>query len=264
MKRSISLILLLVAGGAVLWNAASCSGINLFSVEDDKSLGAQIDDEIESSPSDYPILDEADFPEAYAYLRDIRDEILDSGEVNHLDDFVWEVHIIEDDSVLNAFATPGGYLYFYTGLIKFLDTEDHFAGVMGHEIAHAAERHSTEALTEIYGIDLLLSAALGNDFEIVQDIATGLGALAFSRENESEADEKSVIYLSNTRYACDGAAGFFQKLIAEGAGGGGPEFLSTHPNPDNRVEAIEAKADELGCDTTPSGRDYQAFKDMLP
>jgi predicted Zn-dependent protease len=264
MKRFLGLALTGLIGVSLLWGATSCSGINLFSVQDDKDLGAQVDDEIESSPSDYPILDESDYPDAYAYLRDIRDDILDSGEVNHLDDFVWEIHIIDDDEVLNAFATPGGYLYFYTGLIKYLDVEDHLAGVMGHEIAHAAERHSTEALTEVYGIDLLLSAALGNDLAIVQDIATGLSALAFSRENESEADEKSVRYLANSRYACDGTAGFFQKLIDEGSGGGGPEFLSTHPNPDNRVEAIEAKAAELGCDTTPSGRDYQAFKDMLP
>ncbi len=264
MKRSLTLFAGALAGLGLLWNATSCSGLNLFSVQDDKDLGAQVDDEIESSPSDYPILDESDFPDAYAYLRDIRDDILDSGEVNHLDDFVWEIHIIDDDEVLNAFATPGGYLYFYTGLIKYLDIEDHLAGVMGHEIAHAAERHSTEALSEVYGIDLLLSAALGNDLAIVQDIATGLGALAFSRDNESEADEKSVLYLANSRYACNGTAGFFQKLIDEGSGGGGPEFLSTHPNPDNRVEAINDKAAELGCDTTPSGRDYDAFKAMLP
>jgi predicted Zn-dependent protease len=264
MKRFIILPLLFLAGTTVAWNASSCSGINLFSVQDDKDLGAQVEDEIEASPSDYPILDESDFPDAYDYLRDIRDDILDSGEVNHLDDFAWEIHIIEDDEVLNAFATPGGYLYFYTGLIKYLDIEDHLAGVMGHEIAHAAERHSTEALTEVYGIDLLLSAAFGDNLAIVQDIATGLGSLAFSRSNESEADEKSVLYLANSRYACNGTAGFFQKLIDEGSGGGGPEFLSTHPNPDNRVEAINAKAAELGCDTTLSGRNYQAFKNMLP
>jgi len=264
MKRFLTLFVGALMGLTFLWTASSCSGINLFSVEDDKDLGAQVDDEIESSPSEYPILDESDYPDAYAYLRDIRDEILDSGEVNHLDDFIWEIHIIHDDEVLNAFATPGGYLYFYTGLIKYLDSEDHLAGVMGHEIAHAAERHSTEALTEIYGVDLLLSAALGNDLAIVQDIATGLSSLAFSRDNESEADEKSVIYLANTRYACDGTAGFFQKLIDEGSAGGGPEFLSTHPNPDNRVEAIESKAAALGCSTTPSGRDYDAFKAMLP
>lgn len=255
---------LVLATAAVTFWMASCAGLNLFSVSDDKDLGRQVDEEIEANPSDFPILAEAGASNAYAYLREIRDEILNSGQVEHADDFVWEVHIIQDDNVLNAFATPGGYLYFYTGLIKYLDTEDAFAGVMGHEIAHAARRHSTEALTERYGIALLLEAAFGNNLQIVQDIAAGLATLSFSRDNESEADQYSVIYLAETRYQCNGAALFFEKLIDEGQAGGTPEFLSTHPNPDNRVDAINSEATQRGCSTTPSGRNYQSFKDMLP
>ena len=79
----------------------------------------------------------------------------------------------------------------------------------------------------------------------------GTGAvLAFSRGAESEADEFSVEYLATTRYACNGAASFFQKLIDGGQGGGTPEFLSTHPNPDNRVADINAKATSLSCSTS--------------
>ncbi len=241
-----------------------CGGINLFSIEDDKNLGSQVDQEIQADPANYPILDESQYPEAYAYLRGIRDQILNSGKVAHRDDFEWQVRIVRDDNVLNAFATPGGYLYFYTGLIKFLDIEDQFSGVAGHEIAHAAERHTTEALTEQYGIELLLQAALGNNLEIVQEIAQGLAGLSFSRGDESEADEFSVIYLSMTQYQCNGAAGFFEKLIEEGSADSPPEFLSTHPSPVNRIEAIHQKSEELGCDTTPSGRDYQSFKNLLP
>jgi len=70
----------------------------------------------------------------------------------HKDDFAWQVKIIDDPETLNAFATPGGYIYVYTGLIKFLDTEDQLAGVMGHEIAHADLRHSTRQMTSSYGV----------------------------------------------------------------------------------------------------------------
>ena len=259
------MIISVLAGAFISFWINSCGGINLFSIEDDKQLGQQVDEEIQADPSQYPILDENQFPDAYAYLKDIRDEILDSGEVEHTNDFVWQVKIIEDDNVLNAFSVSGGYLYFYTGLIKYVDTEDAFAGVMAHEIAHAARRHVTESLTEQYGLSLLLEAVLGNRIDIIQEIAGGLASLAFSRENESEADEFSVIYLSKTRYQCNGAALFFEKLINEGkADGGTPEFLSTHPNPENRVEAINNQAIQLGCSTTPSDRNYQAFKEMLP
>ncbi|HEX5038015.1 MAG TPA: M48 family metalloprotease [bacterium] len=260
-KRTLAFCVTVLATASLLWSA-SC--VNLFSVEDDENLGAQVDDEIQSNPGEYPLLKESDYPDAYDFLYDMRDQILDSGKVDHADDFPWQIKIIDDDSVLNAFSVPGGYLYFYTGLLKYLDTADHLAGVMGHEIAHAAKRHVTEALTQQYGIELLLQAALGNDLAIVQDIAGGLSGLAFSRDHESEADEFSVIYLAETDFACDGTAGFFEKLIAEGEAGGTPEFLSTHPNPENRVEDIHKKADELGCDTTPSGVNYDAFKASLP
>lgn len=252
---SLSLALLIACGGL---------GVNLFSIEDDKQLGSELDGQIETSPQEYPILSESNYPEAYAYLRAIRDEILDSGQVDHESDFDWEIHIIEDDTVLNAFAAPGGYLYFYTGLIKYLESEDHFAGVLAHEIAHAAHRHSTDALTREYGTSILLDILLGENADFIAvDIARGLGSLAFSRSAESDSDEQSVIYLAETQYACNGAAGFFEKLLEEGAGSP-PEFLSTHPNPDNRVSAINQKAQEIDCDTTPSGNNYEAFKQLLP
>ena len=67
-----------------------------------------------------------------------------------------DLRIIHDDSTLNAFCTPGGYIYIYTGILKFLDSEDEFAGVLGHEIAHADLRHSTRQMTKQYGVQILL------------------------------------------------------------------------------------------------------------
>lgn len=237
-------------------------GPNLFSVSDDQQLGSQFDDEIENS-EEYNILPRDEYPEAYEHLDRIRDNVLNSGNVDYEDEFVWEVHIIEDDDTLNAFATPGGYLYFYTGLIKFLDTEDEFAGVMGHEMAHSAERHSTTALTRQYGISILVELLLGDDQNLLTDITQGLIGLSFSRNAESDADYHSVLYLADTEYDCTGAAGFFEKL-SEGNNQSPPEFISTHPNPENRVADIEAHAEMIGCSTELSGNDYQSFKDSLP
>jgi len=140
---------------------------------------------------------------------------------------------------------------------------------MGHEIAHADKRHSTTNLTKKYGVSLLLDVVFGRNSSglsgIAKDIAGGLGALSFSRATESEADAFSVEYLSKTNYQCSGAAGFFQKIETQG-GNSTPVWLSTHPSPDNRVTAINAKAAELGCSTTVNTNlaDYQAFKDSLP
>ena len=252
---------------ALVFTVSSCSeggGVNIFSIEDDKALGAQFDAEISADPANYPILSPVTYADAYQYVYDIRDRILDAGQVRYKDEFAWQVKIIRDDNILNAFCTPGGYIYVYTGLIKYLDNEAQLAGVLGHEIAHADLRHVTDQLTEQYGISLLLSLVLGQNQSVLSDIAVGLASLAFSRGDESQADEYSVNYLCPTLYTAYGAAGFFEKIEAEG-GASIPEFLSTHPSPDNRIEDIYAHFDELGCTGDEVYVDrYQELIDALP
>jgi predicted Zn-dependent protease len=265
MSRSPVALLVLAAALAGCDEGAQVPDLNLFSIQDDKDLGKELDKEIEANPKDYGvILDRAEHPEAYAHLDRIRDEILASGEVDYAKQFDWETHLIHDDEVLNAFAAPGGYIYVYTGLLRYLDQEDHFAGVLGHEIAHAANRHSTEQMTKAYGVATLLQLVLGKNPGLAAEIAAGLVSLEFSREDETEADQYSVFYLCETSYAADGTAGFFEKIEAEG-GYEIPEFLSTHPSSSSRVEDIRALARGEGCSTEPSpNADWDAFLDALP
>lgn len=240
--------------------------INLFTVQDDMAFGEQLDQEIKSNPAQYPLLSENNFPEAYQHIRRIRDSILNTGEVGYDDTFLWEVYIIENDTVLNAFAAPGGYMYYYTGLIKFLDNEAQFAGVMAHEMAHASRRHSTNTLTKVYGIQILLGVLLGQNtnvlVDVAADLALGLGSLAFSRDHEYEADEYAVRYLYATSYDARGIAGFFEKLDSSPSI---PEFLSTHPSPDNRLDNIYEKWNELGGkEGNLFVASYEDFKTSLP
>lgn len=220
-------------------------GLNLFSPEQDIELGRQVKEQIMSDPQQYPILPERGNESVYQYVRGITNKILNSGQVAYRDEFAWEVYIIDDDEVLNAFATPGGYIFVYTGLIKFLDAEHELAGVLGHEIAHAAQRHSTQQMTKAYGITALASIVTGNsDPGLLEQMALSLLSLKFSRSDEEEADMFSVSYLCPTEYKADGAAAFFIKMQGQASP---PEFLSTHPSPANRVREIQARADELNC-----------------
>jgi beta-barrel assembly-enhancing protease len=240
------------------------SSFNLFSIEDDKKLGAQVAEQIAANPQEYPVLDPSQYTEAYAFINKMRDSILATGKVFYKDQFPWKMHIIHDDNTLNAFATPAGYIYFYTGLIKFLNAEHELAGVMAHEMAHSDRRHTTDQLTKIYGLSILLNVVFGGNPNLIADIAASLVSLKFSRNNEREADEYSVIYLCPTHYKADGAAAFFDQLINQGAGSP-PEFLSSHPNPGNRVADIQAKANELNCQGTGTfDQQYAAFKQTLP
>ncbi|MEM7105066.1 MAG: M48 family metallopeptidase [Bacteroidota bacterium] len=236
-------------------------GFNLYPVSEDIKLGLQVSKQIESDPAQFPILPEQGNQEIYAYVRGIRDKILNSGQVRFKDTFKWELKIIDDKETLNAFVTPGGYIYVYLGLINFLESEDQLAGVLGHEIAHADRRHSTRQMSQSGLMGTLGQAVLGNE-SAVQQVVNGLVSLKFSRSHESEADAYSVNYLCGTEYNASGAAGFFRKI--ENSSGRPPEFLSTHPNPTNRVENIEAKSVELNCTgTTTNQTAYSRIKRLI-
>ncbi len=258
-----------VVMGLALTASTACDKngkFNLLSVEQDRQLGAQTAQQIASDPGQFPLLPRQGNEQAYAYLDNMRSQILNSGKITYKDEFAWEMHIIRDDATLNAFCTPGGYIYVYTGLIKFLDRADDLAGVLGHEMGHADLRHTSRQITQQQGYDLVLSIALGQNPGALAQIATQLKDLTYSRSYEREADDASVKYLSATSYACNGAASFFQKLIDRGDGGQGvPTFLSTHPAPASRVQDINAEAQTLGCSTTPTtDGGYAAFKRALP
>ncbi len=267
--RKLSLFLFSIFLVTITLTSSGCGGdgggVNIFSVEDDKMLGMQLRDEILSNPQEYPVLDEGQYASSYSYLNEIVDDILTSEDIRYKEEFAWETYIIDNDTVLNAFAAPGGYMFVYTGLIKYLDAKDDFAGVMGHEMAHADRRHSTQQLTQQYGVAVLLELLLGNDQNLLRDVLGALVTLKFSRDDEAEADEYSVIYLCDTQYAANGAAGFFEQLLNMGVATP-PQFLSTHPNPGNRVADINAVADSRGCDTAYDSNDqeWEGFQNGLP
>lgn len=257
---------LLIAG--VLFSL-SCKkndkSINIFSIQDDINLGQQLRDEILANPTEYPVLSKTQYSGVYGYLENIKSKILASDQLNYKTEFAWELYVIHDDNTLNAFCAPGGYIFIYTGLIRYLNAEDQLAGVLGHEMAHADRRHSTDRLTQDYGIQVLLDVVLGQNQGTLVQIANGLRSLAFSRSQEKTADEYSVRYLCPTDYEADGAADFFLRLQTDGEDCTTGAFFSTHPCPENRIENIQAKKAELGCAGTQTYTpQYQQLINMLP
>lgn len=249
-------VLLLVMG--------SCNG-SWIPLQLDQTLGEQSKQEIENNPEQFVILEEEAHPEAYRVLRDIRTEILNSGQVTHKNDFPWELKIVQNDSVKNAFCLPGGYIYVFTGLIKFLDSEDALAGVLGHEIAHADMRHSSRQLVKNMGLSLALQLIFGGNESGLVDLGANLLSLSFSRSDEQEADSKSVEYLYPTRFDARGAAWFFQKMENNEQEPSMLEFASTHPNPENRIENIQHKWKEMGSKKPKAKKgNYKILLNDLP
>ncbi len=240
--------------------------LTIFTIQDDITLGKQVDNEIMNNPAEYPILDSAQYPAAYQHLYRIRNSVLAGGKVHYGGTFTWRCRIIRNDAVVNAFCVPGGNMYFYTGIIKLLDNEAQFAGVMAHEMAHADLRHTSEMLTLQYGEEFLLSLILGSNpsqlAQVAAGLAQGLGNLAYGRTKEYAADAAAVRYLYPTPYDAASLGDFFTKLEGQSST---PAFLSTHPSPENRLEKINETFQSLGgvhgqlfADT------YQQFKISLP
>jgi len=243
----------------------------VFSAKYDVELGQQTVRSIAQDPEQYPLLSEEEYPEVYGHMQGLVDRLVQAPEIQYRDDFAYDqVKIIHDDEVLNAFCAPGGYIYVFTGLMRYLDYEDHLAGVLGHEIAHAELRHSSQRLQKEFGAQKLLDFALLSTPATTGDvinaqIAKQLLTLDYGRDQEAQADDYSVKYLASSGYACDGTAGFFAKLLEEGQDVNIPEFLSDHPASDARVRDIRRAAEEAGCSTELGDPEqWEAIKGSLP
>ena len=220
--------------------------INGFSVEEDKQLGKQLYDEIHQSP-DYRVMDRQEHKELYTYVEGIKDKILKNGDLRYKKTFDWEITILDDDQTINAFCAPGGYIFIYTGILKYLENEAQFAGVLAHEMGHADRRHGTRQMTKQMGLQMLLDVLSdGENSRYYGEVIAGLVSLRYSRSYEREADESSVNYLCGTDYTADGGAGFFRKILKE-QGDPSMELLSTHPDPQERISNYKNTKSELSC-----------------
>jgi len=238
----------------VMTSFISCDdGVNIFSQEDDVQLGQEVVNEINSNPQEYPIYHGNPAVKSYIQER-IFENILSSPQIESKNVYPYQIEIIDDSNTLNAFALPGGFLYIYTGLLNYLDSEAALAGVIAHEIAHSERRHATQRMTAYYGVSFLLSLILGENpsqiAEIAANLFVGLAFLANSRSDEDEADEYSFKYLKDTRYYPGGVKFFFEKMRDEGLVSSEVDevetFLSTHPDPIERIANTDQRLNDAG------------------
>lgn len=178
-----------------------------------------------------------------------------NGYQGYLEGYAWEFKLIKDDETVNAWAMPGGKIAFYTGILPIAQSETGVAAIMAHEVAHAladhgAQRMSAAQLQQLGAV--AVSAAAGGRSESTQQIiaqAYGLGSqlgvmLPFSRSHESEADRIGLTLMAMAGYDPYEAAELWKRMSAQSGGGAPPEFLSTHPSNQTRINNIERWAPE--------------------
>ncbi|TAK48846.1 MAG: peptidase M48 [Saprospiraceae bacterium] len=170
------------------------------------------------------------------------------GRISHRPQLNYQFRIL-DSPVVNAFAVPGGYVYFTRGIMAHFNNEAEFAGVLGHEIGHVAARHSAKqySSTVLAQLGFAVGMLVSKDFRNYSGLA-GMGLnllfLKFSRSHESESDKLGVEYSTKIGYDAHEMANFFQTIgrIQAQSGGGVPTLLSTHPDPGNRYTRVHQLA----------------------
>lgn len=164
--------------------------------------------------------------------------------------WAWEVHVIQENQ-LNAWAMPGGKMVVYSGLIEKLQlTDDELAAIMGHELAHSLREHARERVSRemATGLGLGIAGAVLGLGQVGQELANMVAQVTFtlpnSRTHEIEADRIGVELAARAGYNPHAAVSLWQKMLKAG-GGGGPQFLSTHPSPETRLTDLKVYADRV-------------------
>jgi predicted Zn-dependent protease len=226
-----------------------------FGSEDDRELGQKYHPMIRAQ---YPVVED---PEIVAYVRDLVDRLYAQLPPQP---FPANVTVIRN-SAINAFATPGGYVYVFTGLITDLEHEDELAGVLAHELGHVSQRHVAKRIEQMQNVQLGMLAGMlagmflgtagggtnmgeASEALLIGSMAAGTSAmLNYSRIDEREADQVGMNFLVAAGFQPEGMIGAFQKIRRKQylAGSSVPQYLSTHPDVAERIGYLQDRVNRL-------------------
>jgi predicted Zn-dependent protease len=220
--------------------------LNLISESQEIAMGQQADSQVVTSLGLYP--DAA----LQRYVQELGAKLAQTSE---RPDLPWTFRVI-DDPVVNAFALPGGFIYVTRGLMTYVENEAQLSGVIGHEIGHVTAQHAVHSMSTQQVTQLGLTAGMMIKPELQryeQFVNAGLGLLflKFSRDDESQADHLGVRYMVRAGNDPRQMVPVFDMLtrVSQASSGGRlPEWLETHPNPENRSERIQMELDTLKMD----------------
>ncbi len=191
-------------------------------------------------------------PKINAYVDAVGNKIVRGTEAGK-SEYKFDFHVLADSKTVNAFALPGGQIFITLGLLNMLENEDQLAGILGHEIGHVIGRHSAEQMAKQELTQGLVNAAdialtdpgSPNAASMITRYVAGMINMKYGREDELESDKFAVKYMYETGYEPEQMIEVMHILDKAAGGQSPPEFLSTHPNPGNRIEHIREEISKI-------------------
>ncbi len=218
-----------------------------------KQIGAQLQAELQQQGVQF-----VSDPSVDGWVAKVADPLFAVARKARPDLKDWRVHVIDDPKTVNAFATTGGDLYVYSGLVLLADDGAELAGVLAHEIGHVALYHVQRQMVDAVGLEALAALALGKNPGVASQLAAGVGGkvamLANGRADERQADDWGVVHADEAGYDPGGLVRFFRKLQAqEGRTPQALGWLSDHPSTPSRVQDVEDVIREKRLHATGEG-----------
>lgn len=225
--------------------------------EDDVKMGlAALPDMLAEFGGEHPD------PKAQALVDRVGARLLTAVDATELP-YRFEFHLLRDDRTINAFALPGGQVFITAALLEKLGTEGELAGVLGHEIGHVIERHGAEHVARAQLVQGLTGAAVIASYDPSDPSSRSTPAMAqligqlmtmkYGRDDELESDRWGVRLTAQAGYDPRSMIGVMKVLEAASGDRAGPEWQSTHPDPDNRIERIEKAIQDEFPEGLPEG-----------
>lgn len=255
--------LILVAATLLLLSCATTGpggkkSLIFISTNQEIAIGREMDQQVRESEA---VLDD---PLWQNYITNLGQRIV---AVSDRSDLPFSFTVIESDQV-NAFAAPGGYVYFYTGLLREMDTESELAAVMAHEISHVVARHSIVRVQSVLGISVLMELALGegsDNAKALAGAALGIVMSGYSRSQETEADNFGVTYMTRAGWHPNGMVNMFEKLKALSGHkemGFFEMLAASHPDTDSRIAATQQQIRGMASLSGQLATDNSLFQEM--
>lgn len=184
-----------------------------------------------------------------SYIDQVGQQVVQQSQAGQ-SPYPFDFHLLNDTATVNAFALPGGQIFLTAGLLSQLSSEAQLAGVLGHEVAHVIARHGSEqlarqrlggALVNAIAVAASDGSGSGQQAAVLAQAVNQLVNLNYSRSDELESDRFGFEFMTAANYNPKGLTELMAILNQASEQGRSPEFLNTHPNPDNRIERLEAQ-----------------------